>query len=56
MFEKWADANPVEQFKAMCCLLYQCCEGKVPNSRLYDEAPELIAAFRRPIGSDILAT
>ena len=37
VFEKWADATPVEQFKAMCCLLYQCCEGNVPNSRLYDE-------------------
>ena len=27
--------NTVEQFKAMCCVLYQCCEGDVPNSRLY---------------------
>jgi hypothetical protein len=36
-FENWADATPVEQFKAMCCLLYQCCEGKVSDSRLYDE-------------------
>src|SRR5215469_17623692 len=35
VFDKWADATPVEQFKAMCCVLYQCCEGKVPNSRLY---------------------
>ena len=35
VFEKWADATPVEQFNAMCCVLYQCCEGKVPNSRLY---------------------
>ena len=33
-FEKWADATPVEQFKAMCCLLYQCCEGDVANSPL----------------------
>jgi hypothetical protein len=37
VFERWADATPVEQFKAMCCLLYQCCEGKVSDSRLYDE-------------------
>jgi hypothetical protein len=37
VFESWADATPVEQFKAMSCLLYQCCEGKIPNSRLYDE-------------------
>jgi hypothetical protein len=36
VFESWADATPVEQFAAMRCLLYQCCEGKVPNSRLYD--------------------
>jgi hypothetical protein len=36
VFEKWADATPVEQFKAMCCVLYQCCEGDVPNSRLYN--------------------
>jgi hypothetical protein len=37
VFEKWADATPVGQFKAISCLLYQCCEGKVPNSPLYDE-------------------
>src|SRR5215470_11066193 len=34
-FEKWADATPVEQFKAMRCLLYQCHEEKVHESRLY---------------------
>ena len=37
VFEKWADATPVEQFKAIHCLLYQCHEGKVHESRLYDE-------------------
>lgn len=35
VFEKWADATPVEQFAAMRCLLYQCCEGKVPDSHQY---------------------
>jgi hypothetical protein len=34
-FEKWSDATPVEQFAAMRCLLYQCCEGKVPDSHQY---------------------
>jgi hypothetical protein len=37
VFGKWAAASPVEQFKAMCCLLYQCGEGEVPNSQLYNE-------------------
>ena len=37
VFERWADATPVQQFKAMSCLLYQCHEGKVRESRLYDE-------------------
>ena len=37
VFEKWADASSIEQFKAIGCLLYQCNEGEVPNSRLYDE-------------------
>ena len=37
VFEKWANADPVEQFKAIRCLLYQCCEGNVPHSRLYAE-------------------
>jgi hypothetical protein len=27
----WADTTPVEQFKAIRCLLYQACEGSVPN-------------------------
>jgi hypothetical protein len=37
VFEKWAAATPVEQFKAIHCLLYQCSEGNVPNSPLYGE-------------------
>src|SRR5689334_157145 len=24
VFEKWADATPIEQFKAISCLIYQC--------------------------------
>src|ERR1700741_1922956 len=36
-FERWADATPVVQFKAIHCLLYQCHEGKVHESRLYGE-------------------
>jgi len=34
VFEKWAEATPVEQFKAISCLLYQCSESKVPSSPL----------------------
>src|SRR6476660_6410837 len=26
VFERWADATPVEQFKAIHCVLYQCHE------------------------------
>src|SRR5215469_925955 len=37
IFETWADASPVSQFKAISCLLCQCSEGKVPNSPLSDE-------------------
>src|SRR5580693_6227972 len=37
VFERWADAKPVEQFKAMSYLLYQCHEGNVHESRLYHE-------------------
>jgi hypothetical protein len=36
-FTGWATATPVEQFKAIRCLLYQSCEGTVPNGRLYGE-------------------
>jgi hypothetical protein len=36
-FAGWADATPIEQFKAMRCLLYQACEGSVPDGRLYSE-------------------
>jgi hypothetical protein len=32
-FAGWAAATPVEQFKAIRCLLYQSCEGTVPNGR-----------------------
>jgi hypothetical protein len=37
VFDGWAEASPVEQFKAIHCLFYQCCEGNVPNSPLYNE-------------------
>jgi hypothetical protein len=36
-FASWAAATSVEQFKAIRCLLYQSCEGTVPNGRLYGD-------------------
>ena len=36
-FAGWADATPIEQFKAIRCLLYQSCEGSVPKGQLYGE-------------------
>ena len=53
VFEKWADAAPVEQFKAMCCLLYQCSEGKVPNGRLYDELNRAAGELAQRIVQDL---
>ena len=53
VFEKWADATPVEQFKAMCCVLYQCCEGNVPNSRLYDELNRSAGELAQSIVQDL---
>ena len=52
-FEKWADASPVAQFKAISCLIDQCCKGNVPNSLLYEElnraAGELAQAIVREL-------
>ena len=53
VFEKWADAAPVEQFKAMCCLLYQCSEGKVPNTPLYNELNRAAAELAQRIVQDL---
>src|SRR5215831_12737868 len=53
VFEKWADATPVEQFKAMSCLLYQCCEGKVPNGALYDELNRAAGELAQCIVQDL---
>ena len=53
VFEKWADAGPVEQFKAMCCLLYQCREGEVPNSQLYDELNRAAGELAQAIVQDL---
>jgi hypothetical protein len=36
-FAGWTDATPLEQFKAIRCLLYQSSEGTVPSVRLYSE-------------------
>jgi hypothetical protein len=53
VFERWADATPVQQFKAMSCLLYQCCEGKVPNSPLYDELNHAAGELAQRIVQDL---
>jgi hypothetical protein len=53
VFEKWADATPVEQFRAIRCLLYQCCEGKVPNSRLYDQLNHAAGELAQRIVQDL---
>ena len=53
VFEKWADASPVEQFAAIRCLLYQCHEGKVHESRLYDELTRAAGELARRIVQDL---
>jgi len=53
VFETWADATPVEQFKAISCVLYQCCEGEVPNSRLYGELNRSAGELAQSIVQDL---
>ena len=53
VFERWADATPVEQFKAIHCVLYQCCEGKVSDSRLYDELNHAAGELAQRIVQDL---
>jgi hypothetical protein len=53
VFEKWADATPIEQFAAMRCLLYQCHEGKVRNSRLYAELNNAAGELAQRIVQDL---
>ncbi len=53
VFENWADATPVEQFKAMSCLLYQCSEGKVPNSPIYEELNRAAGELAQRIVQDL---
>ena len=53
VFEKWADAKPVEQFKAMSCLLYQCHEGKVHETRLYEELNRAAGELAQRIVQDL---
>ena len=53
VFERWADATPGQQFKAMSCLLYQCHEGKVHESRLYDELNRAAGELAQRIVQDL---
>ena len=53
VFERWADATPVQQFKAMSCLLYQCHEGNVHESRLYDELNRAAGELAQRIVQDL---
>jgi hypothetical protein len=51
-FAGWAAATPVEQFKAIRCLLYQACEGCVPNGRLYGELNRVAGELAQRIVQD----
>jgi len=51
-FAGWADATPVEQFKAIRCLLYQSCEGVVPKGRLYGELNRVAGELAQRIVQD----
>jgi hypothetical protein len=51
-FAGWAGATPVEQFKAIRCLLYQACEGSVPNGRLYGELNRVAGELAQRIVQD----
>jgi len=51
-FTGWADATPVEQFKAIRCLLYQACEGSAPKGRLYSELNRVAGELAQRIVQD----
>src|SRR5713101_1506932 len=51
-FSGWAEATPVEQFKAIRCLLDQSCEGTVPNGRLYGELNRVSGELAQRIVQD----
>jgi len=53
VFEKWADATPIEQFAALRCLLCQCHEGKVHESPLYDELNHAAGELAQRILQDL---
>jgi len=53
VFENWADASPVEQFKAITCLLYQCSEGDVSNSQIYGELSRAAGELAQRIVQDL---
>jgi hypothetical protein len=53
IFDELADATPVEQFKAMRCLLDQCCKGKAANRQLYDELDRAAGELAQGIVQDL---
>jgi hypothetical protein len=53
VFQNWTDATPVEQFKAIHCLLYQCHEGKMHESRLYGELNHAAGELAQRIVQDL---
>ena len=52
-FAGWVNATPVEQFKAIRCLLYQSCEDAVPNGRLYGELNRVAGELAQRIVQDL---
>jgi hypothetical protein len=51
-FAGWAEATPIEQFKAIRCLLYQSCEGAVAKGRLYGELNRVAGELAQRIVQD----
>jgi hypothetical protein len=49
----WTDTTPIEQFKAISCLLYQCSDGNVPNSPLYYELSHAAGELAQRIVQDL---
>jgi hypothetical protein len=43
-------ATDVEQYKALCCLIYQCSEGDVPETKLY----KLLVKHRQDLAERIV--
>src|SRR5207248_8291538 len=48
-----SNCSPIQRYKSLCCLIYQCSEGDIPETPLYQRMRDRADAMAREIVSHL---